>query len=91
MNRADIDVAGRETNDLTGRLLSDAYPAAAATELLARFADVVETGRMFVVEELPYSDTIDGQTVQGTYRMQAAKFGDGVIVSARRTPAENGQ
>lgn len=86
MNRADIDVAGRSTSDLTGRMLSDAYPAAAATELLARFADVVETGHMFLVEELPYSDTINGQSVHGTYRMQAAKFGDGVIVSARRSP-----
>ena len=83
MNNAEIDVAGRAANDLTGRLLLDAYPAMRDSELFLGYEQVVETGAPLFVDELPYADTIDGNDVRGFYSVHVAKFGDGIIICAR--------
>ncbi len=83
MNRTPIDVAGRQAEALTGRTVLDAYPAMEGSDLFQAYIDVVETGEPAVIEELPYVDTIDGQEVSGYYSVHLAKFGDGLIISAR--------
>ncbi|HEY1739921.1 MAG TPA: SpoIIE family protein phosphatase, partial [Acidimicrobiia bacterium] len=83
MNHTPIDVAGRTPEDLAGRTILEAYPAMRDSELFAGYVEVVESGEPLVVAELPYADTIDGNEVRGFYSVHAAKFGDGVIISAR--------
>jgi PAS domain S-box-containing protein len=83
MNQVDIDVAGRGAGAITGRRLLDAYPAMRDSELFRGYVQVAETGVPLVVDELPYTDTIDGQDVSGYYSVQIAKFGDGIIISSR--------
>jgi PAS domain-containing protein len=83
MNQADIDVAGRAAQDLTGHMLSETYPAAFDDGLFEGYVRVVETGKTLVINDLPYADTIDGAAVSGHYGVRIAKFGDGIIISAR--------
>ncbi len=82
-NQTDIDIAGRAADDIRGRLLLDAYPALRDSALFRGYVQVVETGRPLIVDEIPYADTIDGKAVLGFYSGHIAKYGDGIIISAR--------
>jgi len=83
MNQVEIDVAGRASHDIRGRRLLDAYPAMRDSDLFRGYVQVVETSLPLIVDELPYVDTIDGNEVRGYYNVRVAKFGDGIIISAR--------
>ncbi|HEY3833212.1 MAG TPA: SpoIIE family protein phosphatase [Acidimicrobiia bacterium] len=87
MNHTPIDVAGRSSEDLAGRTLLEAYPAMRDSELFVGYVEVVERGEPLVVAELPYADIIDGKEVRGFYSVHVAKFGDGLIISARDVSA----
>jgi serine phosphatase RsbU (regulator of sigma subunit) len=83
VNAAPIEVAGRSSADLTGKLLLDLYPAMRHSDLFHGYVKVVETGEPLVLEELPYEDRIDGRLVSGFYAVSVARFGDGIITSSR--------
>ena len=66
---------------LVGRRLLEVYPA--FEPLVQAYVEVVRTGVPLVIDELPYTDVIDGVTVSGFYALHVSRFGDGVLVVSR--------
>ncbi len=71
-----------------GRRVCELNPGWRTSGMLTTVAAVVETGRPFVAERFHYADTFeDGNTYEGYWTMQIAKFGDGYIAATREVTA----
>ena len=64
-----------------GSRLTDLDPA--TRELVARYAEVVETGEPLSISDYRFEHVVDGATVVRWYAVQVTKFGDGVIIVSR--------
>jgi PAS domain S-box-containing protein len=84
VNRATLERAGRSSEEMVGRRVSELYPnwrASGVADLLTR---VVETGEPLVRERLAYHDELpDGRVINGWRSVRAARFGDGYIAASR--------
>ena len=83
-NHHSRDRAGRGPDAMVGRRVTDLYPGWVEQGMLERFAQVVDTGAPFVADELAYLDvTPDGARIEGTWRLQVVRFGDGYLATSR--------
>ena len=73
---------GMSADGLIGRRLTSLFPSAAAREVVAMYAEVVETGEPLVVDDYVYpNELFEGQ--QRFYDVRGARLGDGLSLTWR--------
>jgi len=84
VNRASSESSGIPASEQMGRLASELLPDFREMELFADTVRVVETGEPFVREQLAFDEVVAGnRRVQGTFEIEARKFGDGILSVSR--------
>ena len=83
-NVASVDGAGRSAADLIGCRVSELYPLWRDSGMFARFVAVVETGKPFVGNRIPYDDVLDdGTLISGHWDIRVSKLDDGYLAASR--------
>jgi serine phosphatase RsbU (regulator of sigma subunit) len=87
-SRASVDGAGRRSDDMVGRRVTELYPNWRSSGMFERFATVVETGEPVSEERLVYRDvTDDGRVIDGYWNLRVTRLGDGYIAASREVTA----
>jgi PAS domain S-box-containing protein len=82
VNASRADMMGRRQAELTGRRLTELYPAFRGSKLFDRYVAVVENHESLTLEELEYADQIEGKAFERVLAMQITPFEDGLIIVA---------
>ncbi|GAA2793262.1 SpoIIE family protein phosphatase [Kitasatospora paracochleata] len=91
VNRSFADPAGRPPHTLESRLLSEAYPMAAAEGLLDRLVHVHRAGRPLEPTELRLTFPVEGTPRATTVRLAAAPDGERLLLVWRLTEEDRRQ
>ena len=87
-----LNAAAMQSNRITeadmSRTLCEVLPAQCETEVLAEYAQVVETGIPLVKEDLAYTDVFGGKRLTNAHNVQIAKLDDGFTASWRDITAQ---
>lgn len=83
---------GHSAESLVGRTLLEVLPNHGPSGMLARYAELVDTGEPYLQPDLWYEDTWgDGLTRKRCFDVRASRAGDGFVVMSREVTREREQ